>query len=59
MIKQDSLVKLRNLAVPSPGKESKAAGYLKSYNRAMLAAWKWMRYLTKGTKGAGFKVILR
>ena len=26
MIKQDSLVKLSNLAVPSPGKESKAAG---------------------------------
>lgn len=46
--------------VPSAGKESKAASvYLKSYNRAMPAAWKWMRYLTKAPKGAGFKVVLK
>ena len=43
----------------SAGKESKAAGeYRKSYNRVMPAAWKLMPYLTKGTKGAGFKVVL-
>ena len=45
--------------VHSAGKESKAAGgYRKSYNRVMPAAWKLMPYLTKGTKGAGFKVVL-
>lgn len=60
MFKQVSVVKLSNLVVPSAGEESKAAGgYLKSYNRVMPAAWKWMSYLTKGTKGAGFKVVLR
>ena len=58
MVKQDSVVKLSNLVVPSARKESKAAGgYLKSYNRVIPTAWKWMWFLTKGTKGAGLKVV--
>ena len=33
MVKQDSTIKLRNLAVPCDGKESKAGGgYLKPYS---------------------------
>ena len=58
MVKQDSVVKLSNLVVPSARKESKAAvGYLKSYNRVMPTAWKWMCFLTKGAKEAGLKVV--
>ena len=44
--------------VPSARKESKAVvGYLKSYNRVMPTAWKWMCFLTEGAKGAGLKVV--